>query len=189
MVGQSSVFGATFSYHPQIAITHTCRLGHEAAWNRVAAPRDPENLTALLLSWTRATIEHTILLHTKAVGGASLAMMAASDPTSLAYKNLARVQAEHFLLPLKCINDEIDRTRYAPADILINAIAILVTHGTPQKSEEYYPVSPLAALQSLSPICALDLVPAHVAALYKAIEIRGGLRVIQLSGLAETLEA
>jgi hypothetical protein len=176
MVGQSSVFGATFSYHPQIAITHTCRLGHEAAWNRVAAPRDPENLTALLLSWTRATIEHTILLHTKAVGGASLAMMAASGPTSLAYKNLARVQAEHYLLPLKCSNDEI-------------AIAILATHGTPQKSEEYYPVSPLAALQSLSPICALDLVPAHVAALYKAIEIRGGLRVIQLSGLAETLEA
>jgi hypothetical protein len=93
---------------------------------------------------------------------------------------------------LKQLQRKVDTLKDAmPSDAMLNMILALSSHELNEeaiaRNPPSYPQSPLAKVQVLNSVGYMKTEPAHFHALYRLVQLRGGLQNIRTFGIAHTI--
>jgi hypothetical protein len=103
-------------------------------------------------------------------------------------QSLRRLHIEHNHLAVKQLRKDVAKVGFVPADEHIFAMAFLAFQsGDVTISEEPYPHSPMADLNSYYRLSQFDHVQEHALAIRKCVAIKGGIETIKLPSLDKTL--
>lgn len=126
------------------------------------------------------------MFHSSAVGATAIALSKISDHDSTTARVLRQHQVEQHQLALRHLSNDIQSPTFFPDEVHVHTVCTLARHTKPVEgsdeadplSLEPYPLSPMAWLQSLYPLSCLDLVHAHVEAMYYMVKMRGGISTV-----------
>ena len=128
------------------------------------------------------------MFHAQAVAGVDWAIGCTKDKESAVAKLLIQTQLEQRQLALRHLGTEISDPAFQPSDAHIHAITLLACSGNLEPSKEFYPFSPLGALQNIYFFGMFNFVLPHVNAMYYVVSLKGGLDKIKKYALADVLE-
>jgi hypothetical protein len=102
---------------------------------------------------------------------------------------LNRIHAEHYSLSLTELRKEVAKPDFMPSDAhLFAMIRLGCNESFSAICEEHYPISPLGSLQMIFQQSKCDITMPHITALYRLVEMRGGISEIKLHAMPDILE-
>jgi hypothetical protein len=102
---------------------------------------------------------------------------------------LNRIHAEHYSLSLTELRKEVAKPGFMPSDAhLFAMIRLGCNESFSAVCEEHYPLSPMGNLQMIFQQSKCDVTMPHITALYRLVEMRGGISEIRLHAMPDILE-
>jgi hypothetical protein len=146
-------------------------------------------VTALEIGWKQHAVHHPFLWHAEVVCAIGWVIQAINNSSSPLIRELLVVQSQQRGRALELLRKEVERPDAQWSDAHIHAVAgLAVSSDPPLEYTEPYPLSPLGELQRIHALARFKTTIPHLEAMYKSVEMRGGIRAMTTHALAEVLQ-